>query len=264
EVAKVNLWLEAIKLAPKEFRYDRLPPETNYILPNLKMNLRNGDSLIGLPEELTIKYLAERFRSFIQSLIRLRQHYIENPMEPEFVEQIEKVKDELRRNLNEEFLRFLKEKKIPHQIIEQTIPFHWQLEFFHVFFDENGNPLMESLRGFDVVLGNPPYVENKRLNEIIKRYLKDSGIYETAYKLFDYAVPFIERALQLLKQGGRFGYIVTNKFMVTDYGVRVREILAKNTTIEEILDVSYLPVFKGTSIYPIVLILTKKQFSRTT
>jgi hypothetical protein len=82
-------------------------------------------------------------------------------------------------------------------------------------------------------------------------------MYRTAYKLFDYAVPFIERALQLLNRGGRFGYIVTNKFTVTDYGIKIRETLAKDTTIEQILDVSYLPVFKGTAIYPIILIFTK-------
>jgi len=257
EVAKVNIWLEAIKLAPKEFRYDRLPPETNYILPNLEMNLRNGDSLIGLPEELTMRNLCENFKEAIQKLFQLRQCYMENPMEPKCVDQLEKLKNEIKKKLDEEFLQFLKTKDIPLQIINQTTPFHWVLEFWYAFFDSNGVPLSENLTGFDVVLGNPPYVENKRLNAFVKRYLQDCGIYRTAYKLFDYAVPFIERAIQLLKRGGHFGYIVTNKFTVTDYGIRIREILIKSTTIEQILDVSYLPVFEGTAIYPIILIFTK-------
>lgn len=257
EVAKVNIWLEAIKLAPKEFRYDRLPAETNYILPNLEMNLCNGDSLIGLPEELTVKYLCENFKETIQGLFQLRQRYMQSPMEPEFIEQVKKLKNEIRKKLDEEFLRFLKTKNIPLQIINQTKVFHWVLEFWYAFLDENIIPLSENQKGFDVVLGNPPYVENKRLNAVIKRYLQNCGIYKTAYKLFDYAVPFIERAIQLLKRGGRFGYIVTNKFTVTDYGIKIREILAKRTTIEQILDVSYLPVFEGTAIYPIILIFTK-------
>jgi SAM-dependent methyltransferase len=257
EVAKVNIWLEAIKLAPKEFRYDKLPQYTNYILPNLQMNLCNGDSLVGFPDEPTIEYLRENYQEDIIKLCRLRHNYMENPMEPKFVEEAENLKHKIRNMLKEKFTQFLEAKGIPTQISDKTKPFHWALEFWYVFFDEEGTPLPEDLRGFDVVLGNPPYVENKRLDSLTKKYLQNCGIYRTAYKLFDYAVPFIERAFQLLKQGGRFGYIVTNKFTVTDYGIKIREILAKNTTIEQILDISYLPVFKGTAIYPIILIFTK-------
>ncbi|MHA1717719.1 MAG: DNA methyltransferase, partial [Promethearchaeota archaeon] len=57
EIAKINLWLESIKLIPSEFKHDRLPNDTNHILPDLKMNLKHGDSLIGLSEDLTIKFL---------------------------------------------------------------------------------------------------------------------------------------------------------------------------------------------------------------
>jgi len=257
EVAKVNIWLEAIKLAPKEFRYDRLPPDTNYILPNLQMNLCNGDSLVGLPVEFTIEYLRENYQADIIKLCQLRCNYLENPMEPKFAEEAEDLKQKIRSMLKEKFTQFLEAKNIPAQISDETRPFHWALEFWYGFFDEKGTPLLEDLRGFDIVLGNPPYVENKRLNSLTKKYLQNCGTYRTAYKLFDYAVPFIERALQLLNRGGRFGYIVTNKFTVTDYGIKIREILAKDTTIEQILDVSYLPVFTGTAIYPIILIFTK-------
>ena len=257
EVAKVNIWLEAIKLAPKEFRYDRLPPDTNYILPNLEMNLCTGDSLAGLPVESIIKYLRENHQADITKLCQLRRNYLENPIEPKFVEEVEDLKRKIRNRLKEKFTQFLETKDIPIQISDETKPFHWALEFWYRFFDEKGASLSDDLRGFDIVLGNPPYVENKRLNPLIKKYLHNCGTYRTAYKLFDYAVPFIERALQLLNRGGRFGYIVTNKFTVTDYGVKIREILAKDTTIEQILDVSYLPVFKGTAIYPIILTFTK-------
>jgi type I restriction-modification system DNA methylase subunit len=257
EVAKVNIWLEAIKLAPKEFRYDRLPSDTNYILPDLEMNLCNGDSLVGLPVELTIEYLRENCQAEIAELCHLRRNYLENPMEPNFVEKIENLKHKIRDMLKEKFIQFLEGRRIPIQIYDKTRPFYWALEFWYVFFDEKGTPLPKDLRGFDVVLGNPPYIENKRLDSLIKRYLQNCGIYKTTYKLFDYAVLFIEKALQSLNRGGRCGYIVTNKFTVTDYGIKIREILVKNTIIEQILDVSYLPVFKGTAVYPIILVFTK-------
>jgi len=262
EVAKVNIWLEAIKLAPKEFRYDRLPTETNYILPNLEMNLCNDDSLIGLPEEFTIKRLHDKHQIDLVELFNLRQKYLENPMNPKLVEGIEDIKRKIRNELDENFKEYLETNGISTQIVNQTMLFHWALEFWYVFFDEKGAFLPKDSQGFDIILGNPPYIENKRLDPLTKNYLQNCGTYRTAYKLFDYAVPFIERAFQLLNRGGRFGYIVTNKFTVTDYGIKIREILAKDTTIEQILDVSYLPVFKGTGTYPIILIFTKLEPSK--
>jgi hypothetical protein len=124
-----------------------------------------------------------------------------------------------------------------------------------VFFDEKGNPLPMEERGFDVIIGNPPYIENKKIKEELKEYLRIQ--YKSAYKLFDYAVPFIERGYKLLKPSGRLGYIITNKFMITDYGVAIRSILLKETTIEEILDVSHLPVFRGVAAYPVIVIFRK-------
>jgi len=257
EVAKVNIWLEAIKLSPSEFRFDRLPSNTEHILPALQMNLGNGDSLIGLPEDLTIRILSKNHKEDIVKLFKLRQKYLEDPTNPEFVEEIEKIKNELRRKLDEEFKKYLNEKNLSAEIFNKTRPLHWALEFWYAFFNENCMPLSEEQRGFEIMIGNPPYVENKRLNLEIKKYLQTCGRYRSAYKLFDYAVPFIEIALQLLNTGGLLGYIITNKFIITDYGIKIREILVKNTMIDQILDVSYLPVFKGTAAYPIILLVTK-------
>jgi hypothetical protein len=219
--------------------------------------LRNGDSLIGLPEEFTIKYLNDKHQTDLIKLFHLRQQYLENPIYPKIIEEIEDVKQKIRNEADIKFMEYIEKMGIPPQIVKQTNPFHWALEFWYVFFNENGIPLPEERRGFEVVIGNPPYIENKRLNLEVKRYLQKCGTYRTAYKLFDYAVPFIERALQLLNTSGLFGYIVTNKFTVTDYGIKIREILVNETKIEQILDISYLPVFKGTAIYPIILIFTR-------
>jgi len=257
EVAKVNLWLEAIKLSPANFRYDRLPRETSHILPDLEMNFGWGDSLVGMPEDLAMKYLTENHKNEIIELFKLRNQYFFNTTKIELIEGIEKIKNSLKKELNNEFKRYLDENQLPLRIIKKTIPFHWVLEFWYVFFNEEGMSRKEEQQGFDVIIGNPPYVENKKLDLVKKRYLQKCGKYKTAYKLFDYAVPFIERAFQLIKTGGLFGYIVTNKFTVTDYGIKIREILAKETKIEQILDVSYLPVFKGTAIYPIILTFVK-------
>ena len=122
EVAKVNIWLEAIKLAPKEFRYDKLPPDTNYILPNLEMNLCNGDSVVGLPDEEAVEYLNEKYRMDIIRLLDLRRRYLDSPTDPNLVDEIKKIKDKIRAKLNEKFAKYLKTKKLSVKIFNETKP----------------------------------------------------------------------------------------------------------------------------------------------
>ena len=258
QVAKVNLWLEAIKLSPTEFRYDQLPRETNHILPDLEMNLRNGDSLVGLPDDIVITFLRDGYKDVVTRISDLRQQYLSNPTDPSLVQQIEQTKQELRTVLDLEFRKFVERKQLPSEILNRTLPIHYPFEFWYFYFDGQGNPLPEDARGVNVVIGNPPYVENKHLDKIIKTYLQGCGEFISAYKLFDYAVPFVERAYHTLKSGGYFGYIITNKFTVTDYGVKIRDFLLNNVQLSQLIDVSYLPVFKGTSIYPLIMIFIKQ------
>jgi type I restriction-modification system DNA methylase subunit len=257
EVAKLNIWLEVIKLAPSEFRFDRLPTYAEHILPNLEMNLCNGDSLIGLPDDLAIKVL-ERYRDYIVRLNEFRNSYLRDPSKTDFIGSINDLKNILREKLDSEFRKYLVNIGVAQEILDKTKPFHWALEYWYAYFDVEGRIKEPSNRGFEIIIGNPPYVENKRLEPLIKQYLKKCGHYKTVYKLFDYAVPFIEKAYCLLVKGGRLGYIVTNKFTVTDYGVKIRELLVRHTRIEEIVNVSDLPVFKGVATYPIILIFSKE------
>ena len=93
--------------------------------------------------------------------------------------------------------------------------FHWQLEFPEVFFDRQGRPRIDG--GFDAVLGNPPW--DVLRNQQHLRFFRSSGIYPlqsggghpNRYQLF------VERALQLLRPGGRLGIILPSG-LATDHG----------------------------------------------
>ncbi len=110
--------------------------------------------------------------------------------------------------------------------------------------------------GFDLIIGNPPYIEIKKIRNIIEKKIF-SQIYYSAYKLYDIAILFIERALQLLKENGHLSFIITNKFLSTDFGKNIREIILTQSKIRSIIDISYLPVFLDASIYPIILTIEK-------
>ncbi|MCE7744186.1 MAG: hypothetical protein GPJ52_03510 [Candidatus Heimdallarchaeota archaeon] len=88
-----------------------------------------------------------------------------------------------------------------------------------------------------------------------KKILKEQ--YKTAYKLYDLSILFIERSHMLLKEKGYFSFIITNKFISTDYGIKIRKMILKETKLKEIIDVSYLPIFKDAATYPIILTFSK-------
>ena len=121
--------------------------------------------------------------------------------------------------------------------------FDWRAEFPAIM--QNG--------GFDAVVGNPPYVRQELLSKI-KDYL--ASHYEVYHGVADLYVYFIERGVELLREGGRFAYIVANKWMRANYGERLRNWL-KRRCLEEIIDFGDLPVFQTATTYPCILCLCK-------
>jgi len=103
--------------------------------------------------------------------------------------------------------------------------------------------------GFDVVIGNPPYVRQEMLGEF-KDYLQTHfEVYQGTADLYSY---FIEKGVSLLKKGGLFSYIVANKWMRANYGEPLRRWLKKQH-IEEIIDFGDLPVFETATTYPCII-----------
>ncbi|MFW9941837.1 MAG: class I SAM-dependent DNA methyltransferase, partial [Candidatus Thorarchaeota archaeon] len=85
---------------------------------------------------------------------------------------------------------------------------------------------------FDIIIGNPPYIENKKLNTKYKSKLYER--FRSAYKLFDLSVVFIEKSIELLKDNGYLSLILPNKFLSADYGIKIRKILIENLELKEI------------------------------
>jgi len=109
---------------------------------------------------------------------------------------------------------------------------------------------------FDIIFGNPPYIENKKIKnvEFKKKLVKR---FKSAYRLFDLSILFIEKSLELLEDNGYISFILPNKFLSADYGIKVRNLLFNQIEIEEIINISSLPIFQNTATYPIILTLKK-------
>ena len=131
-----------------------------------------------------------------------------------------------------------------NSLIEES--FDWHREFPQVF--ERG--------GFDVVVGNPPYVRQESLSAEFKLLTRER--YRTSHGFADIYVYFYERAHELLRPRGYFGFISSNKFMRAAYGAQLRRYLLEQTKLQEIIDFGRLPVFRDVAAYP-AIVITKKR-----
>jgi len=121
--------------------------------------------------------------------------------------------------------------------------FKWEEQFREII--EEG--------GFDVVIGNPPYVRQEELSEI-KPYL--AANYKTYQGTADLFVYFFEKELKILKEDGYFGMIVSNKWLRAGYGKNLRKFLT-GFWIEEFIDFGDMRVFPDATIYPCIIIIRK-------
>ncbi|MBM1308401.1 N-6 DNA methylase, partial [Ponticoccus sp. SC2-23] len=124
----------------------------------------------------------------------------------------------------------------------------------HAFTWETAFPGVFAEGGFDVVLGNPPYVRMEFL-KLLKPYLEKR--YEVVSDRADLYCYFYERGLRLLKPGGRLGYISSNTFFKTGSGKPLREYLLKEATIESVVDFGDLQIFEGVTTYPAILTMKR-------
>lgn len=128
--------------------------------------------------------------------------------------------------------------------------FKWEEEFKEVM--QEG--------GFDVVIGNPPYIDYREIEgtEFFKKKFFSAQVKDK----YNILILFIEQGLKLLKEGGFLGFIVSNQFLCSDFGMNIRKYILENSKIKQIIDVSMIKVFRDASTYPIIIILEKTKSKR--
>ncbi len=131
---------------------------------------------------------------------------------------------------------------------KQVNAFDWLQEF----------PQVTKAGGFDVVIGNPPYVRQESLKDQKEYYQSHYAVYQGTADLYAY---FIEKGISLLRNGGVFSYIVANKWMRANYGKPLRKYLLTKQ-IEEIVDFGDLPVFKTATTYPCIIRVSNNKPAR--
>lgn len=270
-VAKVNLWKETVKLNPESFYFQSLPQSVNHILPDLKVNFVNGNSIVGLPDEVVIDFLKEKAKNEIVSLIRLRNDYLKDPTNADLAEEIEEMKKPLRALLQQEF-----NKSYPY--LEN--PLFYPLEFFFLYFGDEGDPLKNRTGVFSGLIGNPPWnnlkpikkefaqkhpevfgevskysISGKDFENLFEQKLKDKEVAEKwrQYEQDIYSLSrfirahyhlqgkgdtslqktFVERFTQLSRDG--FAILVPSNFHTDEGSLKLREEILHNWQLNELI-----------------------------
>ena len=116
--------------------------------------------------------------------------------------------------------------------------------------------------GFDVVVGNPPYVNVRNIDKKAKEYLTSK--YKVAKEQYDLYTLFIERGRNLLVRCGYLSFIIPDKFMIADYGKPLINMLYQETEIKSFQDYTSKQVFEGASVYPVVIVVKNHTVEKQT
>ena len=108
--------------------------------------------------------------------------------------------------------------------------------------------------GFDIVIGNPPYVRQEAFKDDKPRLKPHYATYNGTADLYVY---FYERSFQLLKPGGCLSFITSNKWIRAKYGADLRQYMATHTELRQIIDFGDEAVFDALA-YPTIVIATKR------
>jgi len=247
EIAKLRFWLSIV--------VDEVKPTP---LPNLFYKIMVGNSLIETIDDenplkgKTKKSLDELKASF-DEFYNLhknkdgKKNQISAKLKRMFKSLLETYSNQAKMVQNEkELKKNVKEINTANLIVEvlndlQTNHYSDKIFLYKLFFRD----VLEK-GGFDVVIGNPPYVRQEKIKELKSK--KEIQAFDSYCGTADLYIYFFEKGYKLLKPNGVLSYITSNKYTRAKYGKDFRKFVLKNTNILEYVDFNGVKVFESATV----------------
>ena len=278
EIAKLRLWLWLVSSYSER---DEITP-----LPNIEYNVVVGNSLVGWTNEkfgatlgvpltesvgkaieqlrgnsgvnarrlATAKELLESYelKDYVIAYSILDDIYKHS--HGEFASALKGTLNEIRnsvyKSIDQAFLNFAKALAKKNGVslpALNTITFHWGYDFGDII----------RAGGFDVVIGNPPYVRVESLDHVVADFLKIK--YESVHERCDLYIPFIQKFYELVSPTGAIGLIVQNQFFISEYGTKLRGLILRDYGIGRILDFTNYTPFHEVSTYSCIIVGSRRK-----
>ena len=207
-----------LSLIVDEEDYDTIEP-----LPNLDYKIVRGDSLIGIEVDLFNSQLFEQIEEKKKAFFGTTDH---------------DKKSELASGID----------RLIHEVTGGREVFDFRVYFSEVWHEKDG---------FDVVIGNPPYVQIQKFSgqQVQKEW--ENQKYETFAKTGDIYCLFYEKGYRLLRKQGVLAFITSNKWMRAAYGEKLRRFFLNQTAIIQIIDFGDSPIFSEATTYTNILLFEK-------
>lgn len=216
-------------------------------LPNLESKFVAANTLIGLEIEQQNLFDRTNIKELETELQDIR-HKIFNAKTPKTKRKYRKLDSEIREKIKQALLN----NGVGNNTAEQLSSWDpYDQNSSSPFFDMEWMFGIED--GFDIVIGNPPYLNVEKIDQNIKNNI---SVFKTAYQKYDLYVLFYEQGLNFLNQRGVLNYITSNKFLSQGYGLKLREKFLKNT-INIIVNFNY-DVFEAATVRTCVFQVVKK------
>ena len=248
-----------ISLIVEQDAMDLSKPEENYgvlTLPNLETKFVAANTLVGMKKKKEGDFVNSLFTD---PLIDETKHQLMEVRKEHFYAKSAYKKKELRdkdAQLRAQLSKLLQDNNefAPEDAIQFSQWNPYDQNASSPFFDPEWMFGLEE--GFDVVVGNPPYVQlQKESGRLAKLY--QNCEYKTFAKTGDIYSLFYERGWQLLKNNGFLCYITSNKWMRAGYGESTREFFAKNTNPILLIDFAGQKIFESATVDTNILLFSK-------
>ena len=255
DIARLRFWLALV-----------VEEEVAEPLPNLDYKIMQGNSLLesyqGVDLSDLTKTKTEREKSNICVTLFDEQLDVHRFQLSEYIKEYfnctnSDIKKELRQKIDENIRQQIEEQRISLDFSNINLSANSHFFLWHTYFGNVFNQVNKTDNGFDIVIGNPPYIQLQKDGGKLAKMYENQG-YQTFARTGDIYSLFYEKGYQILKPKGILVYITSNKWMRAGYGETTRSFFAGKTNPLQLIDFAGIKVFESAAVDANILIFAKE------